>query len=671
MFAGMDEIDWASMRHAYGPAAEMPEVLRGLVAEKKRVRAWAQDCMWGGIHHQGDVYECTLRAVPFLLEAVATPGLPGRAEILRLLASIGSAEVDDLDTLPTAGGLWRAAQPAVADGYPAFLTLLADRKKSVRRAVPEVLLVSRDRTAETVRSLRERLAVEKDVATRAAVIGAIGTIARRARAGRLDGVDSGELLGWLGGLVEGSPHPDVRLAALTERLRLIDGPDADLVSTLHDMLGETDAIDLRDLREALGDRVTVRNSLLARIVREGSESRKVNAMWAASGATSHWRGDYDDLMLAFTELLPNARTRPLGLRMLTGDGWPLVAPVADRVSEFVEEALGRGAPVYAAQEPRFWSFDGGAVWALTTTLARLRDPRALPIIARALEEGVLPVGVRPPLYAFREEIAPLVPLLRGQIRRATAEGDHQAALDLLWDLHRAGPASIEALPEVSALVPYDNFRGVSLRVLAVMGPAAGPAAPLVRERLVNGDPRTKGQAAEALAAILGGTAEAELRALLAHDDADARRGAADGLRAIGVPAEEVVHAYAEDDYWSLRTVGPAAAHLVPRLRAAVDEALWPEVVLTLLWKITGDTGTYLPALLENWRRERTRNNLTAEAWTEMGTAAAAAEPLLRAELAEPVRSTYSPNSHGSADIENDEAFLAVCRKALTAVTASG
>jgi hypothetical protein len=671
MFAGMDEIDWASMHHAYGPAAEMPEVIRGLVAEKKKVRSWAQDCMWGGIHHQGDVYECTLRAVPFLLEAAAAPGLPGRAEVLRLLASIGSVEVDDLGMLPESGGRWRDAQPAVARGHSTFLTLLADSRKTVRRAAPEVLLVCRDRTAETVRALRDRLAVEKDVATRAAIIGAVGTIVRRLRAGHLDGADPGELLAWLGGLVAGSRHPDVRLAALTERLRLTGGTDDDLVSTLHDMLGETDAIDLRDLREALGDRVAVRNSLLARIVRTGSDSRRVNAMWAASGAMSHWRGDYADLMLAFTELLPDARTRPLGLRVLTGDTWPLAAPVADRVFAFLEDALGRGAPVYAAQKPGFWSFDGGTVWALTSTLARLRDPRALPIIARALDEQVLPVGCRPPLHAYRGEITPLVPLLRRQIRRAIDAGDHEAGLDLLWSLQHAGPTAVEALPEVSALVPYDTFWGQSLRVLAAMGPAAGPAAPLVRDRLVNGDPRVRGQAAMTLAALLGGTAEAELRELLTHENADARRGAADGLRAIGVPAAEVLHAYADDDYWSLRALGPAAAPLVPRLRAAVATVRWPEVVLTLLWQITGDTGTYLPALVDNWRRERSRNNLTAEAWIAMGPAAAVAEPLLRAELANPVRSTYEPYSHGSADIENDEDYLTLCRKALASVTATG
>ncbi|MEU4158339.1 hypothetical protein [Actinoplanes sp. NPDC026670] len=671
MFAGIDEIDWTSMPHAYGPATEMPEVIRGLISKKKRIRSWAQDCMWGGIHHQGDVYECTLRAVPFLLEAAATPGLPGRPTILRLLASIGSAEIDDLGRLPETRGQWRAAQPAVAQGHQVFLELLGDDRKKVRRAAPEALLVHRDRTAETLAALQGRLTVEKDVAARAATIEAIGVIARRLRAGHLHGADFGELLAWLGDLTRESTHPDVRLAAFTERLRLTDEPDDDLASTLYDMLGKTDAIDLRDLREALGDRVGVRNSLLARTLREGPAARRGNAMWAAAGATSHWRGDYSDVMLACVELLPDPRTRPLGLRMLTGDSWPLVAPVADRVFEFVEAELGRGTPVYAAQEPDFWSFDGGTVWALTTTLAKLRDPRALPLIARALEEDALPVDCRPPLFAYRDEIVPLVPLLCRQLRRAMAAGDHKSGLNLLWHLHHTGPAAAEALPEVSALVPYDDdFWGESLLALAAMGPAAGPALPLVRERLANGGPRLVGHAARTLAAIEGAPAEAELRPLLAHEDAHVRSGAADGLRAIGVPAGEVLHAYAEDDYWSLRPIGPEAAPLVPRLRAAVETARWPEGLLTLLWKITGDTGTYLPALMENFTRERSCHKLTAEIWAEMGPAAAAAEPLLRAELANPVRSTYRPNSHSSSDVESDEAFLRTCRTALASVTAA-
>jgi hypothetical protein len=64
------------MRHAYGPATEVPDLLRGLVSEDPATREIALDGIYGAVHHQGDVYECTVAAIPFLLEAAAVPALP-------------------------------------------------------------------------------------------------------------------------------------------------------------------------------------------------------------------------------------------------------------------------------------------------------------------------------------------------------------------------------------------------------------------------------------------------------------------------------------------------------------------------------------------------------------------------------------------------------------------
>jgi hypothetical protein len=85
------------MEHAYGPAEEVPDLLRGLVSGDPAVRELALDGMYGAVHHQGDVYECTIVSIPFLLEAVAHPELPGRGAIVELLASIGGADVDGVD----------------------------------------------------------------------------------------------------------------------------------------------------------------------------------------------------------------------------------------------------------------------------------------------------------------------------------------------------------------------------------------------------------------------------------------------------------------------------------------------------------------------------------------------------------------------------------------------
>jgi hypothetical protein len=88
----MEDIGWDSMEHAYGPADEVPVLIRGLVDPDPAVRERALDAMYGAVHHQGDVYDCTPATVPFLLEALTTTGVPGRDGIAGLLASIGAAE---------------------------------------------------------------------------------------------------------------------------------------------------------------------------------------------------------------------------------------------------------------------------------------------------------------------------------------------------------------------------------------------------------------------------------------------------------------------------------------------------------------------------------------------------------------------------------------------------
>ncbi|SFJ84021.1 hypothetical protein [Amycolatopsis sacchari] len=137
-FAGLDRIDWAAMTHAYGSAKEVPDLLRNLVSGDSRQREIALDGMYGAVHHQGDVYACTLAAIPFLLRIAAAPGLPGRADVLRLVASIGSAEQPE-QPVDRRGMRHAEAAEAVAEACPALLRLLADPEPEVRTAVSEVL----------------------------------------------------------------------------------------------------------------------------------------------------------------------------------------------------------------------------------------------------------------------------------------------------------------------------------------------------------------------------------------------------------------------------------------------------------------------------------------------------------------------------------------------------
>ncbi|OUC96370.1 hypothetical protein CA983_31985, partial [Streptomyces swartbergensis] len=67
MFRGIDEVDWASLRHAYGSAEDVPGLLRGLASADPAEQETALDRMYGAVHHQGGVYDSTLACVPFLL----------------------------------------------------------------------------------------------------------------------------------------------------------------------------------------------------------------------------------------------------------------------------------------------------------------------------------------------------------------------------------------------------------------------------------------------------------------------------------------------------------------------------------------------------------------------------------------------------------------------------
>lgn len=90
MFTGMDEVDWASLRHAYGSAEDVPGLLRGLASTDPVERETALDGMYGAVHHQGDVYDSTLACVPFLLALVASGQVADRAGIVELVVSIGA-----------------------------------------------------------------------------------------------------------------------------------------------------------------------------------------------------------------------------------------------------------------------------------------------------------------------------------------------------------------------------------------------------------------------------------------------------------------------------------------------------------------------------------------------------------------------------------------------------
>ncbi|GCD96835.1 HEAT repeat domain-containing protein [Embleya hyalina] len=85
---GLDAVDWAGLRHAYGPAGDVPAQIRALTSDDPATCESALGALYGNIFHQGSRYEASTYAVPFLVGLAADTATPGRAEILALIGAL-------------------------------------------------------------------------------------------------------------------------------------------------------------------------------------------------------------------------------------------------------------------------------------------------------------------------------------------------------------------------------------------------------------------------------------------------------------------------------------------------------------------------------------------------------------------------------------------------------
>ncbi|GFN07141.1 hypothetical protein Smic_56970 [Streptomyces microflavus] len=239
VFSGIDEVDWASMEHAYGPADDVPVLLRGLASADPAERESALDGMYGAVHHQGDVYACTLACIPFLFELAVDPDVQDRGSVVELLTSIGGFDLDeddeaeiDEDEIEGAANYAMAAA-AVTAGAGVFFELIADEDPGVRLAAPLALATLHRHPVRVLALLRERLPVEPDEEVRLALVEAAGRVALRHRP------LAGRVAEWLTLLVDREHAPGLRLAALAQLARC--SPDAlprDVVPVVSGLLRE-------------------------------------------------------------------------------------------------------------------------------------------------------------------------------------------------------------------------------------------------------------------------------------------------------------------------------------------------------------------------------------------------------------------------------------------------
>ena len=198
----LDEVAWADLEDAYGPATAVPEQIRALTSPDPEDRDWAIEALVGGINHQGSVYSGSTAAVPFLIALAANPEVEARELILALLAGL-AVHVPDKCLV---NGAFQYRSPAYAEvlaGGPTFMGLLADPSAAVRTGAAFVLAFLEPVPDGAFEALRTQLTEETDPLPRACILLALGYASRYAKssddrdlvAGYLDAADAVVRLG--------------------------------------------------------------------------------------------------------------------------------------------------------------------------------------------------------------------------------------------------------------------------------------------------------------------------------------------------------------------------------------------------------------------------------------------------------------------------------------------
>lgn len=670
---GLDDVDWASMGHAYGSAADVPDMLRRMVSDDPGERGKAFSEFYGAVHHQGDVYDCTVEAVPFLIHALRDPATPDRDDLMALLASLGGVEINDLfmvfdnvgyyeqvlegsDPLTGGGDAARVVPPAdilsgdddgdrpgyaeipernlqndnpyaraavaVAEGRAEYVRLLTDPDPAVREPAC-MAAVAGAPDAETTSALIERLHKDDRPKVRESVATLLGVVAARSRRG-----DTAPIADGLAEAAVRNASPSVRMRAFTELMRRFpDRPsplDADAVLDLvAEVRGEEvpsiqgggdrsyyHGVLLTLVDYALDGRIGERRALLERLFDRPDLESTTRTLTMVRELIEGWRGDHGALIARALDFLGGE------------DDDEEEAEVAVEAARVVITAGPLAAPIADDIGEVMMASNGGASLEAATGLwAEIGDPRALEFIEQMLDVTHWTGFALRKAQAMGPAGADLGSALQSFLaaRLAEEEPDFGTVKDAVRALVAVGADAGAAVPFLMAQEPGREI----FDILGEIGAGAYQAAPVLADHMADGDLPGWGPplAAGAYWRVTG-DAEPVLPVL------------ARIMEERGPCLEDVLE--------TVQLMGAQAAPLADLVRACVENPgefrvrSWGTETRSraaqALWTVTGDTEAGLAALLDAWNEQPSED--IARAFAQMGPGAAPAVPALRRELAQ-------------------------------------
>ncbi|MDX3760909.1 HEAT repeat domain-containing protein [Streptomyces sp. AK02-04a] len=172
----LNEVDWAALEHAYGPAGDVPEMIRVLYAEEspetERGESVGEELI-NNLNHQGSLYPATVEAVPFLahLALHVTWHREAVLEVLTRLAELGEWGVPAPESL---GGRVRAA---VLAELPLLMGCSTDPDPFVRQAAIRLACVgTRPADPAVLRTLADLYESDPSAPTRADALTALALL---------------------------------------------------------------------------------------------------------------------------------------------------------------------------------------------------------------------------------------------------------------------------------------------------------------------------------------------------------------------------------------------------------------------------------------------------------------------------------------------------------------
>ncbi len=240
MLTQLDDVPWAKLEHAYGPANDVPDLLRSLLDSDPKVRSNTMGTLYGNVIHQGTRFPATPYVIPFLIELCQSPEVPERGELLQLWGIliagyfciqerpnwadgthvfVGS-EIQEVDAGDEYADALHEIYRRSLEGRFFLYELLRDSIPGIRASAAWVLACLPTIRAESLPHLRQQLSEEESGWVRAAMAFALGELEDAAT---------------LRSLLD-DEHPAARCMAACELVRI--APQEDLIDRLVPFLSE-------------------------------------------------------------------------------------------------------------------------------------------------------------------------------------------------------------------------------------------------------------------------------------------------------------------------------------------------------------------------------------------------------------------------------------------------